>query len=293
MHITDNDWWPAPAKLNLMLRIVGRRPDGYHLLQTVFRFVDYGDRIAFRVRPDGVIRRVQGNETVAESADLMVRAARLLQQESGTSGGVEIALVKKIPMGGGLGGGSSDAATVLVALNRLWEVGYPAGKLAQLGLRLGADVPVFIHGQSAWAEGVGEELTPLRMPAAWYLVLVPPCHVSTADVFSDPQLTRNAPQTTIRDFLAGSQVNDCLPVVLKRYPEVATAVGWLNRFAPARLTGTGGAVFAEFAGETEARRVLRQVPGLYTAFLARGLDSSPLLERVAGWNGNPETSPGG
>ncbi|WP_275097718.1 4-(cytidine 5'-diphospho)-2-C-methyl-D-erythritol kinase [Sedimenticola hydrogenitrophicus] len=293
MLTADTDWWPAPAKLNLMLRVVGCRPDGYHLLQTVFRFVDYGDRIAFRIRSDGAIRRPLGNAAVPESEDLMVRAARLLQQQAGLSLGADISLVKNIPMGGGLGGGSSDAATVLVALNRLWQVDYSLEKLAELGLRLGADVPVFVRGQAAWAEGVGELLTPLRMPPAWYLVVVPDCHVSTADVFNDPQLTRNAPRTTIRDFLAGSQVNDCLPVVLNHYPEVAAAVRWLETFAPARLTGTGGAVFAEFAGEAEARRVLQQVPDLYKAFVARGLDSSPLLERVAGRNPYPETSSGG
>jgi len=275
-------WWPAPAKLNLMLRIVGRRPDGYHLLQTVFRFIDYGDRIAFAVRPDGVIRRSLGNASVPEPEDLMVRAARLLQREAGISQGADISLIKNIPMGGGLGGGSSDAATVLVALNRLWGVDYAQGKLAELGLRLGADVPVFIRGQAAWAEGVGEQLIPLRLPTAWYLVLVPSCHVSTAAVFNDPQLTRNAPRTTIRDFLAGGQVNDCLPVVLNHYPEVAEAVRWLGSFAAARLTGTGGAVFAEFRQEAEAFEVLRQVPDRYQAFVAKGLDHSPLLTRVRG-----------
>ncbi len=263
-----------------MLRIVGRRADGYHLLQTVFRFVDFGDRISFRVRPDGVIKRIQGNETVPEANDLMVRAARLLRQESGVPSGTDIALVKHIPMGGGLGGGSSDAATVLVALNRLWSIGYSLEKLAELGLRLGADVPVFINGRAAWAEGVGEVLTPISMPDAWYLILVPPCHVSTAAVFNDPELTRTAPRTTIRDFLAGGQENDCLPVVLKRYPEVFEALRWLERYAPARLTGTGAALFAEFAQEAEARAVLQQVPGRYQAFVARGLDCSPLLVRA-------------
>ena len=287
----SSDWWPAPAKLNLMLRIVGRRPDGYHLLQTVFRCIDYGDRIAFAVRSDGVIRRSLGNESVPESEDLMVRAARLLQRESGISQGADISLIKNIPMGGGLGGGSSDAATVLVALNRLWGVDYSQEKLAELGLRLGADVPVFIKGRAAWAEGVGEELSPVSVPDAWYLVVVPPCHVSTAVVFSDPELTRNAPRTTIRDFLAGSQENDCLPVVLKRYPEVAGAVRWLAKYAPARLTGTGGAVFAEFARQADAREVLEQVPGGYQAFVARGLDSSPLLMAAGNLPENFRASP--
>lgn len=287
------DWWPAPAKLNLMLRVVGRRPDGYHLLQTVFRFVDYGDRIGFDLRPDGAIRRTLGNEAIPEAGDLMIRAARLLQRESGCKQGADIALVKRIPMGGGLGGGSSDAATVLTALNRLWRVGYSVERLAELGLELGADVPVFVGGQAAWAEGVGEVLTPLQMPVAWYLVLVPECHVSTADVFNDPELTRNAPRTTIRDFLAGGQENDCLPVVLKRYPAVGEALQWLKAFAPARLTGTGGAVFAEFKREAEARQVLQQVPGKYQAFVAKGLDSSPLIARAAVEIEQAGASPGG
>lgn len=280
----DNDkkteWWPAPAKLNLMLRIVGRRPDGYHLLQSVFRFIDFSDRIAFRVRSDGQVRRSLGNESVPESDDLMVRAARLLQQAAGTSQGVDISLVKRIPMGAGLGGGSSDAATVLVALNRLWGVDFSRGRLAELGLTLGADVPVFIRGQAAWAEGVGERLTPLQLPVAWYLVLVPSCHVSTAVVFNDPELTRNAPRTTIRDFLAGGRGNDCLPVVLNHYPDVAEAVRWLGEFAEPRLTGTGGAVFAEFGQEEAARELLQRVPERYQAFVAQGLDSSPLQARV-------------
>lgn len=276
-------WWPAPAKLNLMLRIVGRRPDGYHLLQTVFRFIDFADRIAFQPRPDGTIRRVQGNESVPEADDLMVRAARLLQAESGAAQGADISLVKQIPMGAGLGGGSSDAATVLVALNKLWGVDFSLDRLAELGLRLGADVPVFIRGHAAWAEGVGEALTPLQLPAAWYLILVPDCHVATAAVFNDPQLTRNAPRTTIRDFLAGGRLNDCLPVVSNHYPEVAAALRWLGNHAEARLTGTGGAVFAEFGQEEEASALLRRVPECYRAFVARGLDTSPLLSMAGGF----------
>ncbi len=280
MNPNHDDWWPAPAKLNLMLRVVGRRPDGYHLLQTVFRFVDFADQIGFRVRGDGLIRRISGNYAVAESEDLMIRAARLLQRESGASLGVDISLVKNIPMGGGLGGGSSDAATVLVALNRLWDLDYSMDRLAELGLGLGADVPVFVRGQAAWAEGIGEALTPIDLPAAWYLVLMPPCHVSTADVFNDPELTRNAPRTTIRDFLAGGQENDCLPVVTSHYPDVAEAIRWLGKTAVARLTGTGGAVFAEFRHEAEARQLLQQVPEKFTAFVAKGLDQSPLLARI-------------
>ena len=278
MRDPETDWWPAPAKLNLMLRISGRRDDGYHLLQSVFRFIDYADEIAFRLRPDGVICRRAGNAEVPEEQDLMVRAARLLQKAAGISHGVDISLRKKIPIGGGLGGGSSNAATVLTALNRLWGIGLSRLELSRLGLQLGADLPVFIEGVNAWAEGVGELLTPIRLPAAWYLVLSPGCHVSTADVFNDPELTRNAPQTTIRDFLAGSRKNDCLPVVSERYPEVAEALQWLDGFAEARLTGTGGCVFAEFRSEQDARRVCSQAAERFRPFVARGLDRSPLRE---------------
>ncbi len=278
MSDVDIQWWPAPAKLNLMLRITGRRDDGYHQLQTVFRILDFGDEIAFKVRADGEICRLLGNEGVPEGEDLMVRAARLLQRQAGVSQGVELSLRKRIPMGGGLGGGSSDAATVLVVLNHLWRTRLSPQQLAELGLRLGADVPVFIHGVSAWGEGVGEVLQALELPEAWYLVLSPPCHVSTARVFADPQLTRNAPRTTIRDFLAGGRENDCLPVVSRGYPEVAEALQWLGAHAEARLTGTGGSVFAEFADESAARDVLRQVPDGYRAFVARGLNRSPLLD---------------
>jgi 4-diphosphocytidyl-2-C-methyl-D-erythritol kinase len=276
MEHKDFDWWPAPAKLNLMLNIVGRRQDGYHLLQTVFRFIDFSDQLSFKLRDDGVIRRLSGNEAIAESNDLIIRAAQSLQQASGCTQGVDIKLVKNIPMGGGLGGGSSDAATVLVALDQLWGINMPIEKLSALGLSLGADVPVFVQGKAAWAEGVGERLTPVQLPDAWYLVLVPDCHVSTADVFRDPQLTRNAPRTTIRDFLGGRQGNDCLSVVLRRYPLVKEAFDWLSFFATAQLTGTGGCVFAAFESENAAQTVFMQVPEKFQAFVARGLDYSPL-----------------
>ena len=281
MDTPDTDWWPAPAKLNLMLRVVGRRSDGYHLLQTVFRFIDFCDLLHFKVRPDGLIRRQAGNESVSESEDLVVKAAHLLQQASGSTLGVDISIRKIIPAGGGLGGGSSDAATVLVALNQLWGVEMSPEGLSTLGLELGADVPVFIRGVTAWAEGVGEQLTALELPGAWYLVLVPGCHVTTADVFRDPELTRDASRTTIRDFLAGGQVNDCLPVVLKRYPEVEEAFRWLSQFAEARLTGTGGCIFAEFASEAAANEVLRRVPERFEAFVAEGGDRSPLMQKKA------------
>ncbi len=270
--------WPAPAKLNLMLRIVGRRDDGYHLLQTVFQFIDLADRIRFRLRDDGEIVRVSDVEGVSAESDLVVKAARLLQAEAGIEAGVEIELAKTIPMGAGLGGGSSDAATTLLALNRLWGVGFSTERLSVLGLRLGADVPVFVHGVAAWAEGVGERLEPVALPDAWYLLLFPSCHVSTAGIFSAPELTRDSPRITIADFFAGSRENGCLPVVCKRHPEVAEAIGWLNNYSDARLTGTGSTVFASFASEEEARKVLNKLPTHMNGAVVRGLNSSPVQD---------------
>ncbi len=272
--------WPAPAKLNLLLRIVGRRADGYHRLQTVFQFVDIADRLRFNLRVDGAIARISPLEGVPEDQDLVVRAARLLQQATGTTLGAEIELDKRLPMGGGLGGGSSDAATTLVALNRLWETGLSEGRLAELGLMLGADVPVFVRGRAAWAEGVGESLTPVDLPEPWYLILVPPCHVSTAEVFSDPGLERNAPPITLDEFLSGCIDNSCLPVVRDRYPEVAAAFEWLNRHARARLTGTGGCLFAAFDDEASARQLLERLPASCRGFVARGRNRSPLFDPV-------------
>ncbi len=272
--------WPAPAKLNLMLRVVGRRPDGYHLLQTVFQFLDRWDEIRFRVREDGVISRTFDLAGVPEEQDLACRAARLLQEAGGTPLGADIELHKRLPMGAGLGGGSSDAATVLVALNRIWGTGFSTDRLAQLGLGLGADVPVFVHGFAAWAEGVGERLTPVELPEQWYLVVVPDCHVSTAAIFSDPQLTRDSPQIKIADFFSGSRGNDCLPVVTRRHPEVAEAYRWLGRFAEPGLSGTGASVFAVFPDRDAAREVLDQLPARFSGFVARGLNRSPLLDRL-------------
>ncbi len=274
--------WPAPAKLNLMLRIVGRRDDGYHLLQTVFQFINITDQLRFRTRDDGEIIRVSKIEEVSEGDDLVVRAARLLQSEAGTAAGVEIELEKNIPMGAGLGGGSSDAATTLLALNQLWGVGLSKQRLSELGLRLGADVPVFIHGVAAWAEGVGEDLEPISVPEMWYLVLFPACHVSTAEIFAHPQLTRDSARITIADFFAGSRENDCLSVVSKRHVEVADAMEWLGQFAEARLTGTGAAVFAAFDGEERAREVLAKLPGHMNGTVARGVNRSPVLEMLRG-----------
>jgi len=274
--------WPAPAKLNLMLRVIGRRADGYHRLQTVFQFIDRCDLIGFAPRGDGIIERVSELPGVPPEQDLVVRAARLLQAESGSRQGAAIRVDKRLPMGGGLGGGSSDAATTLVALNHLWGTGLEPDRLAALGLRLGADVPVFVRGFAAWGEGVGEELVPMTLPEPWYLVLRPACEVSTGAVFGDPDLTRDSPPTTIARFLAGEARNDCVPVVTRRYPAVAAALDWLGVWGEACLTGTGGCVFTSFATADEAHQVLSQVPTEYSAFVARGLNRSPLWERLDG-----------
>ena len=277
--------WPAPGKLNLMLRVVGRRSDGYHLLQTVFQFLEQADQLYFRPLPQGRIERASTLPGVAPEDDLVVRAARLLQQQSGSDAGVQIRVEKNLPMGGGLGGGSSDAATTLLALNHLWQTGMSREQLAQLGLQLGADVPVFVHGRAAWAEGVGERLEPLQLAQPWYLVLAPPCRVSTAQIFADAYLTRNSPRITIRDFLSGCRSNDCLPVVCRHYPEVAAAMAWLGRFAEPHLTGTGGCVFAAFDDAAAAARLLPDVPAGYTAFVTRGQNRSPLEARLAASEG--------
>ncbi|MBI3343382.1 MAG: 4-(cytidine 5'-diphospho)-2-C-methyl-D-erythritol kinase [Gammaproteobacteria bacterium] len=272
--------WPAPAKLNLFLHITGRRADGYHELQTVFQFLDYGDELRFTVRDDGVIRALHNLPGVASEQDLTVRAARLLKENTGTSLGADIELAKRLPIGGGLGGGSSDAATTLVALNHLWKLGLSVDELAKLGLRLGADVPVFIHGRAAWAEGVGERLTPMQLEEPWYVVIAPPCRVSTGEIFASPDLTRDAKPITIRGFLAGKGGNDCEVLVCQRYPEVAQALRWLGGHASARMTGTGSCVFAAFPDEMSARRVAGQFiaerPDGGQAFVAQGLNLSPL-----------------
>lgn len=267
---------PAPAKLNLMLRIVGRREDGYHLLQTVFQFIDRCDWISFRRRADGVIRLLTPLPGVPMETDLTVRAARLLQEFAGISEGVDIRIEKNLPMGGGLGGGSSDAATTLVGLNRLWRVGLSEDRLRALGLRLGADVPIFVHGRSAWAEGVGEHLTPIDLPEPWYVVLVPPCHVATGVVFNSPELTRDNSAVKIADFLAGSRENHCLPVVEKAYPEVRDALADLSCFAEAQLTGTGGCVFAPFADRAEALKAMDALSEKWRVFVAQGMNVSAL-----------------
>jgi 4-diphosphocytidyl-2-C-methyl-D-erythritol kinase len=269
--------WPAPAKLNLFLHITGRREDGYHLLQTVFQLLDYGDELEFEITQDGIITRSYELPGVSEDADLVIRAARLLQQHTASQQGANITLRKRIPAGGGLGGGSSDAATTLVALNQLWQCGLSGDELARLGLGLGADVPVFLAGQSAWAEGVGERLEPMTLPEDWFVVLTPAVNISTAEVFSDPQLIRDSSPITIRDFLKGRGRNVCEAVVTARYPEVAGAIAALGQFAPASMTGTGASVFARFDDEARARQALAALAQQWQGFVARGINESPLL----------------
>jgi 4-diphosphocytidyl-2-C-methyl-D-erythritol kinase len=273
--------WPAPAKLNLFLRIVGRRPDGYHELQTVFRLLDWGDEVRLRVRADGRICRLRDVPGVPAESDLVVRAAKLLQDHAGTSCGVDIEVEKRIPMGGGLGGGSSDAATVLVALNHLWQLHLEADVLAELGLQLGADVPVFVHGRSAWAEGVGEQLSPIRLPERHYVLLDPREGVPTAVLFEAAELTRNAPRATISSFASGQTTENAFaPVVRARHPRVAAALDWLGEFGRARLSGSGGCVFLEERSLARAVAIAEKCPAAFTAQVATGVEVSPLLDAL-------------
>ena len=272
---------PAPAKLNLFLHVVGRRPDGYHLLQTLFRFIDLNDTLHFTLRRDGAVHRLKVLDAVPEEQDLCVRAARLLQRETGCKFGVDIAVGKHIPMGGGLGGGSSDAATTLMALNRLWGLELTRERLMQLGLQLGADVPVFVFGENAFAEGVGEKLQAYPVGDAWYVVLIPPVHVPTAEVFGHPDLTRDTISLKIRALSTAQLHNDLQPVVCKLYPPVAEHLAWLQQFAPAMMTGSGACVFAAFAGEEEARKLIAQMPPGMHGVVARGLQRHPMHDWVA------------
>jgi len=279
--------FPAPAKLNLFLHVVGRRSDGYHLLQSVFRLIDYGDTVWLSVRQDGKIRRLNALADVPEERDLTVRAANLLKLSTGCALGVDIRLDKRLPLGGGLGGGSSDAATVMLALNRLWGLHLSRRHLQELALQLGADVPVFVFGQSAFAEGVGEILAPVSLQRAWYVVLTPPVQVATAGVFAAPELTRDTPAIKIADFLSGVGAdfgrNDLQPVVEKKYPEVLRGLAWLGRYAgqyggDARMTGSGACVFLAVPSEAAAHEVMGKLPQDMQGFIARGLDRHPLFE---------------
>ena len=272
----DTVVFPAPAKLNLFLHVVGRREDGYHLLQTAFRFIDYGDDLSFTVRDDGAIRRITALHGVPAEQDLSIKAARALQSETGCRFGADIGILKRLPMGGGLGGGSSDAATTLIVLNRLWHTGLSRFRLQQLALTLGADVPVFVFGQNAFAEGIGERLQALSLPFAWYLILVPELAVSTAEIFSDVELTRNTNAITMAAFSVGWGRNDLEPVVCRRYPRVARHLEWLRQFGDARMSGSGACVFCAFYDEERARQVLAELPADMSGFVARGLERHPL-----------------
>jgi 4-diphosphocytidyl-2-C-methyl-D-erythritol kinase len=275
--------YPAPAKLNLTLRILRQRDDGYHELQTVFQFIDYCDQLNFNVRTDGKIIRDVNMLDIPITQDLTVRAAQALQTATNCKFGVNIQLYKQIPIGGGLGGGSSDAATTLLVLNKLWRLNLSVANLLKIGIKLGADVPVFIKGIAAWAEGVGEKITPITLPESWFLILIPPCQISTSKIFAHPLLTRNSNPITIADFIAGNKINDCATIVRECYPPVAAALDWLEtKFGKnqGRLTGTGACVFAEFDTELAAKQALTTVPNQWQGFVAKGLNRSPTLDAI-------------
>ncbi|QYJ79481.1 4-(cytidine 5'-diphospho)-2-C-methyl-D-erythritol kinase [Shewanella acanthi] len=273
--------WPAPAKLNLFLHINGRRADGYHELQTLFQFIDCCDMLDFQVTESPELRlHSDMSDVVADSDNLILRAAKSLQQYTGFKGGAEIWLDKHLPMGGGLGGGSSDAATTLVALNQLWNTQLSTEELATLGLKIGADIPVFIHGFAAFAEGVGERLQRVNPNEPWYLVIAPDAHVSTAAVFQDPHLPRNTPKLAIDTLMSQAWENDCQNLVVAQYPQVAKALGWLLEYAPSRMTGTGACVFGEFSSQQQALAALAKLPSDMHGFVAKGMNISPLISRI-------------
>ena len=272
--------WPAPAKLNLMLRIVGQRSDGYHLLQTVFQFINLCDWITFHPVDDGRVSLQKTIPGVAEADDLTVRAANLLKAETGCESGVRIEVEKNLPMGGGLGGGSSDAATTLVVLNELWGLQLSQEKLMELGLTLGADVPVFVYGNSSWAEGVGEKLEKISLQEQWIVVIRPKCHVNTKEIFSAKNLTRNSKSIKIADFIAGQHQNDCVDVVCQRYPSVKDALVALSEFSEARLTGTGACIFAQFDSKEAAVNAYESLKNKWQVYLAKGVNESPLFSSL-------------
>ncbi|UAK19308.1 4-(cytidine 5'-diphospho)-2-C-methyl-D-erythritol kinase [Kluyvera sp. CRP] len=278
--------WPSPAKLNLFLYITGQRPDGYHTLQTLFQFLDYGDTLTITPRTDGQLRLLTPVAGVPDEDNLIIRAAHLLMKAAAETGrlpagsGADISIEKRLPMGGGLGGGSSNAATVLVALNHLWQCGLPEDELATLGLTLGADVPVFVRGHAAFAEGVGEVLTPVDVAEKWYLVAHPGVSIPTPIIFRDPELPRNTPVRSIETLLNCEFGNDCEVIARKRFREVDDVLSWLLEYAPSRLTGTGACVFAEFDTELAARQVLEQAPEWLQGFVAKGVNLSPLKQAL-------------
>jgi 4-diphosphocytidyl-2-C-methyl-D-erythritol kinase len=271
---------PAPAKLNLMLHITGRRADGYHLLQSVFQFIDLCDWLEFEPRADGRIQRQEGNSPVTAGDDILVRTAALLQTRLGVDQGVSIRIDKRIPIGGGLGGGSSDAASCLLGLNQLWGLGLSLSQLADFGLELGADVPVFVRGRAAWAEGVGEALQPVDIDEPIYLIIDPGVTVSTAQIFAAEELTRNCDPITIRAFLRGAGRNVCEPVVRKRHPQVGEALDWLSQFGAARMSGTGACVFVEVDSHRQAEIVKSRVPVHWAGYVARAMNRSPLHQQL-------------
>jgi len=268
--------WPSPAKVNLFLHITGRRDDGYHEIQTAFQFLDYSDSLEFQVQQSCAIELLTPIKGVKNESNLIIRAAKCLQSHTDSKQGAKISIKKRLPIGGGLGGGSSNAATTLIALNHLWQTKLTTTKLAQLGLTLGADVPVFIHGYAAWAEGIGEKLTPISPAEPWYVVIVPDCQVSTAEVFSYQELTRDCEPITISRFLSGEVINVCERVVLKNYSAVSQAVDWLNRYGKSRMSGTGACVFAGFDSQVQAQHVLEDLPSHWRGFIAKGCNQSPL-----------------
>lgn len=273
--------WPAPAKLNLFLHINGRRPDGYHELQTLFQFIDCCDMLDFKITDTReLILHSDMSKVVADSDNLILRAAKSLQEITDFKGGAEIWLDKRLPMGGGLGGGSSDAATTLVALNQLWNTGLTTEKLAEIGLKLGADIPVFIHGFAAFAQGVGEHLQQVEPIEPWYLVIAPQVHVSTAAVFQDPHLPRQTPKLTVDKLMTQPWINDCQKLVAYQYPQVAKALDWLVEYAPSRMTGTGACVFGQFTHQQQALAALAKLPSDMQGFVAKGMNSSPLITRL-------------
>lgn len=273
--------WPAPAKLNLMLQIVGQRSDGYHLLQTVFQIIDISDGLTFSQTDDGKISLEHVIPGINEEDDLTIRAAHLLKKETGYEGGVCISVEKKLPMGGGLGGGSSDAATVLVVLNELWQLKLSEAKLMELGLQLGADVPVFVKGNSVWAEGVGEILTKIQLPKSWYVIFKPPCHVDTGKIFSEKKLTRDSKSIRIADFNSGQISNDCTEVVKELYPDVKRSLSELSEYGEARLTGTGACTFVQFSEQASAQHAYDRLMGLgREVYIAEGLAVSSLHRQM-------------
>ena len=271
---------PSPAKLNLMLHIIGRRPDGYHELQTVFQILDVGDSLTLTPSEQPTIKVSPALTGVKQEDNLVYRAGMLLRKATGYEGGADIQLEKKLPMGGGIGGGSSNAATTLIGLNRLWRTGLDLDQLSELGRELGADVPVFVRGRTAWAEGIGEHLSPLELPEHWYVVITPNCHVSTAEIFCHKDLTRDTLAITVAAFLERGGKNDCQPLVETLFPQVRDAVEWLNHFGRAQLTGTGACVFAPFDSKEAAQAVLAKLPQHMQGFMAKGVNRSPLHQSL-------------